>query len=245
MPPVLEALDPTAGCPDPIAAAELIGEILNLGELRVTGARFVGRGGGASVDVDFNDGSRLSFEHARDIAKPMTLKTELAAQFGLARKINGEQTIQVIAALHTIAEHQESFDADEIARDRGTTYLQVADVIDVDMEDQVERWGAFTMLKDVDPVALRNLGEASSIAAGAPVLRHADDGTRYVRAGWFRTHVKTEESVSSTELAMRMQRVGWQRRGESGRIKATRPGFKDHVLAWSFYTVPSGWEAGA
>ena len=43
------------------------------------------------------------------------------------------------------------------------------------------------------------------------------------------------------ELARDMERVGWQRSGESGRIKASAPG-RSRALGWSFYLVRAGWE---
>jgi hypothetical protein len=38
-----------------------------------------------------------------------------------------------------------------------------------------------------------------------------------------------------------MERIGWHRRGQTGRIKATAPG-RTGSLAWSFYLVAHGWE---
>lgn len=228
---------------DPITAADRINELLGLEDegLCVTGARVVGRGGAASVDLFVNGTQRLSFEQLRDIAKPMTLKTELAAQFGIARKINGDQAIEIVAAINVLAAHEVAFDRDEIARDWGLSFVQAAPAIDADVSDQRERWRAFQYLDGIDPVSLRNSGEVSSIAAGSPMIRDAG-GTRLIRTGWFRAHVRAEESIASTELANRMQRVGWGRHGKTGRIKATRPDL-DGELVWTFYAVPEGWES--
>jgi hypothetical protein len=38
-----------------------------------------------------------------------------------------------------------------------------------------------------------------------------------------------------------MLRVGWQKRGVSGRIKASAPS-RPASLGWNFWTVPAGWE---
>lgn len=237
-----------SGEPDPISVAEQLGAILDLESAgwRVSGARIVGKGGSASGDLYLIDGAgrreSIFFERLRDVAKASALRAELAATLGHAPKLSGDQAFATLAALRKLAEIQLSFDADEIARGWGADYLQIAPAIDVDMSDQRERWGAFEMLDGVDPVSLRASGEQPSIAAAAPVLRD-HDGTRYVRAGWFRSHVRAEESISSTEVANRMQRVGWERRGRTGRVKATRPDLAGQPLAWSFYTVPEGWEA--
>ncbi|MGI8624512.1 MAG: hypothetical protein ACR2NB_13765, partial [Solirubrobacteraceae bacterium] len=59
---------------------------------------------------------------------------------------------------------------------------------------------------------------------------------------WMRSHVRQEDgSVSQIEIAHRLQRVGWTRRGSTGRIKASRPG-GTNALGWTFYEVPAGWE---
>lgn len=227
---------------DLLDKANEIGAILDLESvgLRVTGARRVGRGGSASGDLYLSDGTSLYFERIRDLAKPAFLRAELAATTGATPAITGDQAIRVLALFTGLAEEVLAYDGDEIAREWGATFLQLAPAIDLDMNDQRERWGAFQALESVDPVSLRAAGETTSIPAGAPVLRHLD-GTRYVRTGWMRAYVRAEEAISSTELANRMQRVGWNRRGRTGRVKATRPDMPGE-LVWTFYAVPPGWE---
>lgn len=240
------AAEAQSGQPDVLEVAEQLGAILDLESAgwRVAGGRIVGKGGSASGDLYLIDGrgarETIYFERIRDVAKASALRAELAATIGHAPKLSGDQAFAVLALLRKLSEVQLAFDGDEIARAWGIDYLQAAPSIDVDMASQRERWGAFEMLRDVDPVALRNTGEQPSIAAASPVLRDAD-GTRYVRTGWFRSHVRAEESVSATEVANRMKRVGWEHRGQSGRVKATRPDFDD-ALVWTFYSVPAGWE---
>jgi hypothetical protein len=241
----LDALaEATGGVPDRIGAAEALTALLGLEEvgLTVTGARIVGRGGNATADLYFSDRSSIAFERLRDIGKPNSLTIELAAATGATPKITGPQAVKAISLIRTLAEHETAFDGDEIAREWGTSFLQAAQLIDVDLTDQAERWAAFCKLGETDPLETRSTGETSSVAGGSIVLR-SHDGTRLVRTGWFRAHVRAEESISSTELANRMQRVGWARRGNSGRIKATHPDFANE-LVWTFYLVPSGWEQG-
>ena len=231
------------GRPDAIAAAEQLAEILDLAsvELTITGARIVGRGGSASADVFLSDGSALTFERLRDAGKPNVLAIEVAACTGATPKLNGGQALRAVALLRAVAEHEAVFSADQIAADWGSTFLQAAPTIDVDMSDQGERWGAFSTLAAIDPAERRGSGEAPSVAAAATVLVHTD-GTRLVRCGWFRAHVRGEDAIGPTEIANRMQRVGWTRRGGTGRVKASHP-HQPVSLAWSFYTVPAGWEA--
>lgn len=238
----LDKLGAYSGRPDPLDAAEEIAAILDLTtvDIVVTGARIVGRGGGASADLFLSDGGPITFERLRDAGKPNILAIEVAAATGATPKLNGSQALRVVALLRALAEHEAAYDADEIAREWGSSFLQAAPVVDLDMSDQRQRWAAFSSLAEIDPVARRALGACPTVAAGSRILRHVD-GTRLVRTGWFRSYVRVEESIGSTELANRMQRVGWSRKGQSGRIKATRPDFPSE-LVWTFYHVPAGWE---
>jgi hypothetical protein len=133
---------------------------------------------------------------------------------------------------------------DELSREWGQTFLKAAIVLDLDMEDQTQRWGAFCELERQDNPVAAARRDPTSIAQACLVLRHLD-GTRYVRSGWFRSYVRQEDvTVPAQEVAQRMERVGWQRRGREGWIKATRPAFQD-VHRWRFYVVREGWEEGA
>jgi hypothetical protein len=230
--------------PDPAAAAEQLTAILDLDSVgvRVTGARVVGRGAYASADVFLSDGTAVTFEKLRDIGRPSTLAIEIAACTGATPKLDGARALRAVALLRSLAAHEATFTDDEIAAEWGVAYLQDAPVIDVDLDDQRERWGAFATLDRHNPLGARASGETASIAAGAPVLRHTT-GVRFVRTGWFRAHVRGEDAIASGELANRMQRVGWNRRGRHGRMKATRPDFRQ-TLNWGFYTVPLDWETG-
>lgn len=192
----------------------------------IVGARIVGRGSRASADIYLDNGVEVTFESLRDASRPSTLLPELAASVGATPALKQPQCLKAVTLLRRIAEHHVSFSEDEIARDWGTSYLQSAEVLDLDMSDQAQRWGAF---------------EALNRREGAIVLRH-HDGTRYVRCGWYRENVRAHDgTVSALDLAHRMERVGWLRRGTHGRIKATCPTRPDTLL-WTFYEVPAGWE---
>jgi hypothetical protein len=227
---------------DPIAAAEQLSAILNLDSVgvRITGARVVGRGADASADLFLSDKTVVTFEKLRDIGRPNLLAIEIAACTGATPKLDGARALRAVALMRFLAEHETTFTADEIATDWGVTFLQDAPVIDVDLDDQGQRWAAFAELARHNPLSARASGETSSVAAGSPVLRHTG-GVRFMRTGWFRAHVRGEDAISSGELANRMQRVGWGRRGRHGRMKATRPGFPE-TLVWAFYSIPVDWE---
>jgi hypothetical protein len=199
-------------------------------DLRITSARIVGHGSRASADIYLNDGSSITFEALGNACRPSSLLSELATSVGATPALKQHDCLRAVSLLRLVAQHEVTFSEDEIARDWGTSYLQSAQILDVDMSNQAERWGAFVALNRRDPAAL-----------GCQVLRHTD-GTRYVRCGWFRDAIRSQEgNLSSHALAMRMERVGWQRPGTKGRVKATCPNRNDY-LQWTFYLVPLGWE---
>jgi hypothetical protein len=230
------------GTADAEAAAEQLTAMLDLGSvgLSITGARVVGQGGTATAYLYLSNGAEVVFERLRDMAKPPTLMVEVAACTGASPKLNQQQAIRAVALLRGLAAHEVAATVDELSREWGVSFLQSAAPIDVDMDDQTERWGAFSRLERHDPVADARV-ESKSVASASVLLRHTD-GTRFVRTGWFRAHVKSEDvTASPPEIAQRMRRVGWERRGEEGWIKATRPG-RPGVLRWRFYIVAPGWE---
>lgn len=227
--------------PDPIGAAEQLGALLDLASVGLTirGARVVGRGSRASADIYLSDGTEITFETLRDIANPTRLALEIAACTGATPSLKAPQAIRAVSLLRALAEHHVTFTADEIAADWATSYLQTADVLDIDMADQSARWAAFTHMKAIDPVA-RARENGTAIAAATIVLRHSD-GSRLVRCGWYRDAIRAQDSaISPQDLAHRMERVGWQRRGSTGRIKACQP-LGAGRLSWTFYTVPKDW----
>lgn len=242
----MSALDELAagqdGKLDPTTAAAQLTAIFDLAsvDVSVTGARVVGRGGSASCDLFLSDGSALTFEAVRDLANVTKLKIELAACTGATPKLTPAQAIQAVALVRALADHHRVVTADELAVEWGATFLQAADVLDVDLSDQAQRWEAFRRLEGIDPAA-RWRQDGISIAKASIVLRDTDQ-VRLVRTGWFRGYVRADDhTVSPQEIANRMERVGWKRPGVLGRIKATRPGLRGE-LAWSFYQVPAGWE---
>lgn len=225
-----------------VAAAEQLTALLDLASAgpSVRGARVVGRGSRASVDLRLSDGTTVEFEKVADLGNAGRLALEIAACTGVTPKLKAPQALRAVALVRALAEHEEVYTADQITAEWGTSFLQAADTLTVDMADQVQRWAAFARLRDLDPEqAQRTSG--TSIAGASVVLEH-HDGTQFVRCGWMRSHVRQEDgSVSQIEIAHRLQRVGWTRRGSTGRIKASRPGSTD-ALGWTFYEVPAGWE---
>ena len=228
--------------PDAIEAAAQLAALLDLPSvgLEIRGARIVGRGSKASADLHLSDETSIAFESLRDVGNATRLALEVAACTGATPKLKAPQALQAIKLLRAIADHEEAFTTDDIAREWGIVYLDGTALEDVNLDDQHARWRAFSNMRGLDPGAARRAGVTPSIAAGSVLLR-TPDGTRFVRAGWFAEHVREGENVSPADIAHRMERVGWQRRGKTGRIKATAP-TDGRQLGWNFHIVPAGWE---
>jgi hypothetical protein len=241
----LHAAQRPCGGKDPEGALLQLGALLDLPSvgLAVRGARVVGRGSSASADIYLSDDTMVTFETLRDVANASRLSVEMAACTGATPRLKAPQAVQAVALIRAIAEHHATFTADEIAVDWGADYLQAAEILDVEMTDQHTRWRAFSRLAAVQP-AVRAAATGCRLSAATVVLRHTD-GTRYVRCGWFREAVRAQDAnISPQQLAQRMERIGWSRRGGHGRIKASRPGGSGQ-LGWNFYVVSAEWEEGS
>jgi hypothetical protein len=226
---------------DPIAAAEQMGAILDLPSVGVgvRGARIVGRGGSASVDLYLTDKTEITFPTLKDFAHLGNLALEITACTGARPVLKPPQRLLLVSLLRTVAEHYTTMTTDELSAEWGTAFLQSATTIHVDMNDQLSRYRAFCTLEQSN--ARVEAQHGLDIATVTTVLVHTD-GTRYVRCGWFRAYAKSEDAnVSPQEIAHRMERVGWERRGTRGKIKATNP-TGGPGLSWAFYVIPKGWE---
>ena len=238
---------PAEQTPEDLAA--FLTDQLGLAEVgrRVVGADVFGRGSKALADIQLSDGARLAFERFADVAKPAALTAELVTQTGVYRAFKGAEAGAVAAAVHALAKHHAEGDADEAVREFGSEFLRLAPTIDVSMDDQADRWRAFSELARMSPA--RDAGEdrsAAALAAATSVLVDRASGQRYVRAGWLQAYVKREVGglYSPAALATQMERVGWTRPGSQGRVKATSP-TEARSLVWTFYVVESDWEDAA
>ena len=227
---------------DAIDAAEQLTALLDLESvgLGVRGAVIYGRGATASVDLHLSDDTKVAFESFRDVGTASRLALELAATCGATPKLNNQQALRAVALIRTLGEHRAQVTDDERAVGWGIEYLQSAQTIDVDLSDQGARWEAFSRL-NIEPY-LDSRASSKPYAAATIVLRSVD-GSRLVRCNWFRAYVRSEQdsTVSPRQIASRMERIGWERRGTEGRIKATCPN-RAETLTWAFWSVPAGWE---
>lgn len=208
--------------------------------LKITAASVIGAGADAAAFVTLSDGSELRFRSLREMCQPGTLAAEVVATTGAVPKLNQQLAMIAVSLLKRYARHIRSLSETDEAIEWGVCFLQAADTLDVDVNDQAERWGGFEALSGVDPRA-RHKESGISIAAASTILRCVD-GSRLVRTDWMRAYVRSiEPRMTPSQVATLMQRVGWQRRGSEGRWKATRPGLPGQ-LNWAFWIVPSGWE---
>jgi len=107
------------------------------------------------------------------------------------------------------------------------------------LDDQAERWRGFEHLAHRD-LWSQARDKGGSFANACIVLRDVS-GARLVRAEWFLRYVRSmAPRETPATLRARMSRVGWERRGSEGRIKATAPG-RSAALQWAFWIVPNGW----
>ena len=217
-----------------IEQLEALFDLPTLG-LSIVTVDIYGSGSRAAAEILVSNGETMTFDQLREMANPNILAAELVACTGATPKLTKPVAVKSIALARAIARTHRTMTDNDAAREWGATYLQGATLIDFDLDDQRDRWGAFSQLNEVEP-------NRDPIGVPPPniVLRHAD-GSRLVRASWFGDFVRRMDTVSSREIPTRMSRVGWHRRGSEGRIKATRPGFRD-ALQWSFYIVAEGWE---
>lgn len=214
---------------------ELFG--LDIAGLKVAGAHLYGRGADAAAIIDLSNQETLEFETLRSMARPQTLLAELAAVAGVVPDLKQSACMRAIALVSEIATNEMRLTEANLASEWGADYLQAASLIDVDLRDQADRWGAFSALAKRDPaVAARD--ENTDLACAGLVLRDITDGARLVRSGWYLAYVRANAPrVSHQRLPALMGQAGWT---GPQRIKATCP-TRTAQLVWGFYTVPGDW----
>jgi len=226
---------------DPMLATEQLEVLLGLPSVGISirGANMWGSGSRASVEMTLSNGEVMTFDALRDMANMGMLAAELVACTGATPKLTKAASLRAVALMRSIGHQHRTMSDNDVAIEWGTSYLQAAEVLECDMENQADRWAAFSRLGEIDPWA-RAREYGIGVAKAGVVLRHTD-GTRLVRSSWFVGHVKHQDAAASQrDIATRMARVGWQRRGSEGRVKATRPSFPGQ-LNWAFLFVPPGW----
>lgn len=214
---------------------------LRLDSLTVTGAEMHGRGPSALVAIHLSDGTTIDAERFSDLLNTSRLGALVIAATGTPVLFKAMECATVAALTKRLAKRVAVVTANDLAREWGAAFLHAASVIDLNMADQRERWGAFARLDDTDPIAEARQS-SRSIAAVSVVLRDNRTGARYVHSNWFLAHVRRDVGpINAGELVNRMSYAGWQRRGARGRIKATN-GADGQSIPLPLYIVPKGWE---
>jgi hypothetical protein len=214
-------------------------------ETAITGARIVGTGLTASVELDLNGKRTIEFPSMKEFGQPDSLNLTLAAETGANAGLTKKTATQAMILLGKIAVRTEATTIREMAAGWGREFLQAVGEHPVDLSDQTSRYEALLELTGIDVVADTSR-DGGSIAAASVVLVDAT-GVRLVRTNWFRAHVRSQEpSVSPQQIAQRMLLTGWERYGKTGKVHARRPAERTkgpEQLLVPFYVVPADWEA--
>ena len=227
----------------PEARSELAGLLALDGVgLQITGVSMFGRGSNAAVHIHLSNDSKITLDPLGRFGSPVKVNNEMAMWVGAEPDLKGSHVRRVMALLHKLADHHDEQTDENRAMDWGISYLQTAQTITAAIGAGGQaRWSAFEMLDKTDPVSCAR-ADGTSVAVGSIVLEDTDSGVRYVRASWFAAYVRQQAGPGAADVATRvMRRVGWDKPGSEGRVKATAPA-RDATLQWAFWLVPKGWE---
>jgi len=206
---------------------------LSVTDLRVSGNR---------VSIVFSDGSELA-ARAEHIATASKLGAELATTIGIAADFSTLQARRIAAHVRRYAGRSNELREREQAITWGIDFLGLVETKVFDVADQGSRFRMWRLLHEHDPEEKTSLRGAEAYARKSLVAADKATGIRYVRAGWFQEFVRrTGTTANPQDVAGWMLDVGWQQRGQKGRIKATDPKGLDKPIAVAFYEVPKGWE---
>jgi hypothetical protein len=220
-----------------IATTEELTALLALDAIgkRIDTVKVFGRGSRAAARILLDNGERIVLDPLGAFSAGIKMTVELALQVGASPALKVPEVTRIMVLLYHLADHVQELEDEDRAWDHGVSYLRAAPVEGVRMGDQASRWEAFSLLASQTP-------QPPSAAARGLVLVDVDTGDRYVRAQWFGLHVREVAGVGDADKALRlMPALGWVKPGSEGRVKATRPGFRD-TLQWAFFVVPTGWE---
>jgi hypothetical protein len=188
--------------------------------------------GGLVFDVD---NWKAATSSARALAQ------EIRLQIGTDPSIKKDDLGRLDVLIGQFCKVVQAMTVQDRAVELGRTFLQEAETLDVDLDDQAERYIALKQLKDRHPIAKAKADGTSAVSA-CLVLRDNVD-RRYVRISWFVDFVKAN-AVSSQVGAIveAMESPGmWSRLNNSkSRMKGTDPVTKDHVWQ-ALYEVPANW----
>jgi hypothetical protein len=211
---------------------------LTLADVRVSGY-----GDRARVAFVFSDGSELDFPHAEQIATASRLASGLANTIGIAAEFSPLQARRVAAHVRRYAGRTNERRERDEAITWGIDFLRLAGAEVFDFADQASRFRRWRELHELDPDEQTSVRSAEAYARKSIVAVDGSTGIRYVRAGWFQEYVRRIGATAGQADVMElMLDVGWKRKGNKGRIKATDPAGLGKPIGMPFYVVPAGWE---
>ena len=193
---------------------------------RIDRVKTFGRGSTAIVHLELDGGTKLVLDPIGKFATVGKLTAELALTVGATPKLKATDVIEVLRLIRQLGQHHENVELEDRAWELGADYLRAAVIAEATMAEQASRWEAF--------VALERSKRDDMI------LWDQATGMRYVKVGGFASFVRVRVGVAEPILR-EMLALGWRKRGAEGRIKATRPGFRQ-ALIFRFFEVPRGWE---
>ena len=169
------------------------------------------------------------------------LAQEIRLQIGTDPSIKKDDLGRLDVLIGQFCKVVQAMTVQDRAVELGRTFLQEAETLDVDLDDQAQRYAALKQLKDRHPIA-RAKADGTSAVTACIVLRD-NVGRRYVRISWFVDFVKANAvSRQVGAIVEAMESPGmWSRLNDSkSRMKGTDPDTKDHVWQ-ALYEVPANW----
>jgi len=213
---------------------------------QVIDAQVFGAGPTARVRISLSTGHNITFEKFSQVSNGAQLGAHVVSYTGVVRAFKNADAAAVASLVFRLSRASEAETDEVFARGWGIEYLAAARLYDVDMRHQMERWRAFSHLKETNPaLEAGDRRDADTFASFTLVLRDVTTGQRLVRAGWFQTYVTRRQDSGGygpAAVASLMLSVGWHRNGKSGRVHARQPKGRGELL-WAFLTVPPNWEA--
>ena len=216
---------------DAEASLDELNALLGLDDVgkRIDRVSVFGRSTKGAAYLHLDDGEKITLDPIGSFTTVGRLSAELALRTGAQPMLKTPAVVRFLALLYLLGEHSALHELDDLARERGVEYLGTIAVGEFVPGDQASRWEAFNKLDSVR--------EASRF-----VLKDSGTGHRYVRVNWFADWLRMRSSPGEPDRVMTaLTRLGWQKPGTEGRIKASQPRFK-RTLQWAFFVVSPGWE---
>jgi hypothetical protein len=230
-------------------------ELLRLAQngAHIRSVRLIGRGSGANVEIRLTDGRELEADRFGDLWTHTGLAKFVTQGSGIqASGITKLEAEEANAIIRRLSEQRYTTTEKDLGLQHGADFLDRASVEVVNINDQEQRFHAWSRLNALDPVRLSDPRAGAwrepertippTIADASIVLEHTD-GRRLVRCDWLYAHVRQAGQVAHPGvLARRMELAGWTRPNTRGAIKATSSSGVVPPIILKFWVVPVGWE---